>query len=145
MAKHARIALLVAACCVATPMCLADDEAPNADRATDPSPGVTTIDELLEATAYADGRFVPTALGPAADAVAAPDIALEFEENGFIRQVIREKSLPFFTISNQRRSRLFLGINEDGYFGLHLIGKPEPSDRAKIDVALRPTTEAESD
>ncbi len=146
MAKHAWIALvIIAAACAVAPLCLADDETPDADNASDPSPGVTTIDELLEATAYADARFVPTALGPADDVVIAPDIALDFEENGFIRRVIRERSLPFFTISNQRRSRLFLGINEDGYFGLHLIGKPDASDRATADAVHLPPVDTESD
>ncbi len=146
MAKHAWIALvIVAAACAVAPLCRADDETPDAANASDSSPGVTTIDELLEATAYADTRFVPTTLGPAADMVIAPDIALDFEENGFVRRVIRERSLPFFTISNQRRSRLFLGINEDGYFGLHLIGKPDASDRASFDVVPLPPVEAEAD
>ncbi len=123
MAKHAWIALVLAVMAMAS-LCHAEDESPAPD-AADQAPGVTTIDDLLADTSYAAFDYVPTSLGVAPDAAEVEPINLELEDNSFFGRAQRERSLALLTLSNQRRSRLFLGVNEKGLFGLHLTGTPK--------------------
>lgn len=120
MAKHAWIALVIIAggWALASP-CLADDDTPEAEDVVDPSPGVTTIDELLAATADTDIYFVVTAPGARPDVIDPRRISFALEDNGVFGRLRRDRSLSFLTLSNHRRSRLYLGVNEEGFVGLH--------------------------
>ena len=120
MAKNAWIALITLAWAVG-PACLADDYQPDSGNAADATSGVTTIDALLPAR-HADSRFAGIALGNRPNAIDVPGIAIDLEDNSMFGRLRRTRSIHFRTLSNQRRSRLFLGINERGYFGLHFTG-----------------------
>ncbi len=123
MARGAWIAIGLAAALWATaPACRADDDPQDSEAAVDPSPGVTTIDELLAATSRPELRFAPTVFATASDVVDTPNLAIDLVDNSMLGRLQRERSLSFLTLSSQRRSRLFLGVNEDGFVGLHFKG-----------------------
>ena len=71
-----------------------------------------------ESPALSDGQAV---LKPhlRSDSFTAID-ALEFHDNSAIGRLKRLREISFVTLSESRKSRLFLGINSEGYVGLHL-------------------------
>ena len=129
MAKQAWTALVIITVGMAiAPPCLGDDDARDADSAAKPTPELTSIDELLAASSYTEVRFAPTALGGEARSIAVPELAIDLEDNSVLGRVRRARSLSFLTFFKQRRSQFFLGINEDGFVGLHFTGSSASSD-----------------
>ena len=44
---------------------------------------------------------------------------LEFQDNSPLARISRIRELPLLTLAETPRSRLYLGVNGDGVFGLH--------------------------
>ena len=139
MAKLAWIALVVTVIgMAAAPPCPADEDAPVADESTDTSPGVTTIDELLEQTRYLDAQSVPLAIGVAGDVPAGPAVDIAFEDNSMLGRLRRVRSLSILTLSEQRKSRLFLGVNKEGLLGLHFTASSDVQEEETVEFARLP-------
>ena len=69
-----------------------------------------------------------------AHTVEAPMAPLQFQRSDTFGRMIRVRSVSLLTLSENRNSRLFFGVNSDGYLGFHLRGS---SDR-HIEVARMP-------
>ncbi len=142
MIRHAWIAVVIIAVVwtVGPRACLADDETVESERASDTSPGVTTIDELLAATSYEEIRFAPTTLGNGKQPTDDRRIVLDLEDNGLLGRLRRNRSLSFVTFSDQGKTRIFLGVNADGFVGIHLTGKSKGRSSAFIENRLPPAS-----
>ncbi len=64
----------------------------------------------------------------------APMAPLQFQRSDPFGRMIRIRSVSLLTLSENRNSRLFFGVNSDGFLGFHLRGS---SDR-HIEVARMP-------
>ncbi len=110
------------------------DEADDAvERDANESEEVRSIDDILEPTGYLNNRVEPIVLGYSLDSAAHLNLDINFEDNSAIGRLSRIRNLSFLTIAKQRKSRLFLGVNEDGLVGLHLTAT---SDGLAIDQTV---------
>ena len=58
-------------------------------------------------------------LQPDSDIWGQPRPVFKFREDSTLERIGRLRNLSFVTLAKTRRTRLFLGVNEDGLVGLH--------------------------
>lgn len=79
------------------------------------------IKELLDASRYPErwrwNASVPLVEYPANDI--HQSVSLRFQDNGRMARAKRLRSLSLLTLAESQRSRLFLGVNEEGMLGVH--------------------------
>lgn len=71
-----------------------------------------------------------------------------FRDMTTIERLGRYRSLSLLTFAEVGTTRLFLGVNEDGLFGLHLNAMPKPDEDTTVQIVRMPylgTRETESD
>ena len=56
------------------------------------------------------------------------------EDGSSIMRVVQIRSLSLFTIAGDERSKWFVGINEDGFVGVHFRGFTRESARRHVDL-----------
>ncbi len=106
---------------------------------------VRSIEDLLDASGYLNNRVEPLALGYTLD-TAEIDLDLDFEDNSsLLGRLKRVRSLSLLTISSHRKSRLFLGVNEDGLLGLHLTASQAVSNDRTVELASLSGRDSEDD
>ena len=121
------------AICLLTTQALADEPATGTDP-TDDAEAVDSLSELLPETAYLSEWALEDAdvveVGPySTQRVSAFDV--EFLEGSTIERLGRYRALSLVTFAEVRGARLFLGVNEDGFLGLHMNAAAKPkSDRS---------------
>jgi len=93
---------------------------------------VFAIGLLMSAASYADDEsaaVAPKTLDDYVDAAGEltfsnyyiSDLAApEFQDNSPLARIRRIRDLPLLTLSETHDSRMFLGVNRDGIFGIHL-------------------------
>lgn len=78
---------------------------------------------LLLATASTAGAAEPAVrsvvLQPDSDTWGQPRPVFRFRDDSTLERIGRLRNLSFVTLAKTRRTRLFLGVNEDGLVGLH--------------------------
>jgi len=143
MNNAARLTLLVTAALLAMPA--AADEAAEAQDAPQPAAVTASVEELLEESAWGP-RWQLTR--PVAETVRSaaewqqPMADLEFEDASGLARMVKLRSLSFLTLSNSGKSRLFIGVNEDGFVGLHFRAVTDKSDTAHRELARMPWLDA---
>ena len=124
MAKQLAWTALLATCL--TVPALAEDVAqPDADSAAE------SLSDVLPTTAYLSDWLLDNA-----DLVTVGDYSTErvtpfdvdFEGGSAIERLSRFRALSFVTFGEMQGARLFLGVNADGYLGLHLYATPKDDD-----------------
>lgn len=63
------------------------------------------------------------------------DLDVDIEDGSSILSVTKIRSLSVFTLAGDERSKWFLGINEDGFVGVHFRGFTRSSARRHLDVS----------
>ena len=61
-----------------------------------------------------------------------------FRDSTAIERLGRYRSLSLLTFAEVGTARLFLGVNEDGLFGLHLNSTPKPDEETTVEVVRMP-------
>ena len=78
---------------------------------------------FLLATASTAGATEPVVksvvLQPDSAAWGEPRPVFRFRDDSTLERISRLRNLSFVTLAKTRRTRLFLGVNEDGLVGLH--------------------------
>ncbi|MDJ0940565.1 MAG: hypothetical protein QNJ00_12470 [Woeseiaceae bacterium] len=142
MAKTAWIALIAAG--LGAAHCCCADEAD--DTPIDTSPLATSIDELPDRWAYTDWRLldaVETSIY--ATDWAQPEFDVDFEDNSTLARLKRLKSVSLLTLAESEKSRLFLGVNEDGFLGLHFRASPKVSNERSVELVRLPYLDDEEE
>jgi hypothetical protein len=65
-------------------------------------------------------------------------VDVEFQDNSALGRVSKIRNLSLLTLAKSQRTRLFLGINDDGLVGLHFIAMPKYGDRRFLSLARMP-------
>lgn len=63
---------------------------------------------------------------------------VEFQDNSALGRVSKLRNLSLLTLAESQRTRLFLGINDDGLVGLHFIALPGYGGRRFMSLARMP-------
>jgi len=71
-----------------------------------------------------------------------PPIAeLDFQDTGALVRASKLRNLSLLTLAEVGRSRLFLGVNEEGFVGLHFRAFPRYADERYAEVVRMPYLE----
>lgn len=70
---------------------------------------------------------------------------LEFEEGSALMRIARLKSLSLLTLGEFGQSRLFIGVNDDGFVGLHFNGVVRRADERYLELARMPYVQRSDD
>lgn len=126
-------------------MCCADEADAAVERDTS-EPAARSLEDILQPTGYLNNRIEPIVIDYSLDSAAHINLDLDFEDNSTIGRLSRIRNLSFLTIAKQRKSRLFLGVNEDGLVGLHLTATSEglSSDRT-VELSRLPYVEKDAE
>lgn len=63
---------------------------------------------------------------------------LEFEEGSALMRIARLKSLSLLTLGEFGQSRLFIGVNDEGFVGLHFNADVRRDDERYLELARMP-------
>ncbi len=118
----------------------ADDTKSSSTDAGQRPAGTITVESLLAETAYASHlqRYRPVEASSYANDWRQPIADVEFQDNSALGRVSKLRNLSLLTIAESRRTRLFLGVNDDGLVGLHFIAVPKYGDRRYLSLARMP-------
>jgi len=148
MFRIGRLSLLIIGTLL-TPAGFADDEAASDAEANTSAPPPPSLEKLLEESAYASRwQLTPsTATLPYAGEGRRPMVDVEFQESSGFARITSQRSLTFLNFTNSGKTRLFLGVNEDGVVGLHYRAvsrhdDSEPSDPARVSDIRESATDA---
>jgi hypothetical protein len=110
-----------------------------ADEAQQPA-GTVNVESLLAESAYAPRwqldrpieitTYVGTWRQPIAD--------VDFQDNSALGRVSKLRNLSLLTLAESRRTRLFLGVNDDGLVGLHFVVLPKYGDERYLSLIRMP-------
>ena len=78
-----------------------------------------------EATAYSDGRLRPI-------------VDIDFQDASTLSRVSKLRCLSLLTLAEVGQTRLFLGVNEDGFVGLHFDVLPHIGSDRYLEVVRMP-------
>lgn len=67
-----------------------------------------------------------------------PIADIEFQDSSALGRLSKLRNLALLTLAESARSRLFLGVNDDGLVGLHFVASPANSDERYLSVARMP-------
>lgn len=70
-----------------------------------------------------------------ADAWGQPRPVFKFRDDSTLDRIGRLRNLSFVTLAKTRRTRLFLGVNEDGLVGLHFNTLSRYGDDRVLELA----------
>ena len=97
---------------------------------------------FLLATASTAGAAEPVVrsviLQPDSDAWGQPRPVFKFRKDSTLERIGRLRNLSFVTLAKTRRTRLFLGVNEDGLVGLHINSRVRYGDERVLELARLP-------
>lgn len=98
------------------------------------------VGTLLSTAGLADNATVyrsdVKAVPPPAPSLEMSD--LEFHDSGILGRASRLRSLSFLTLAEVGRTRLFLGVNQEGLVGLHFRGFSRHSSSRYLELARMP-------
>lgn len=94
------------------------------------------LDERLFSTPLVDQSLAERFRSESAFGEALDD--LEFEEGSALMRIARLKSLSLLTLGEFGQSRLFIGVNDDGFVGLHFNGVVRRADERYLELARMP-------
>ena len=99
-----------------------------------------TVESLLAEPAYASRLRLLRAVAatPYANDWQQPIADVEFQDNSAMGRVSGVRNLSLLTLAESQRTRLFLGVNDDGLVGLHFIAVPKHGDRRYLSIARMP-------
>ena len=83
------------------------------------------LDRPIDAKTYASGWRQPIA-------------DVHFQDNSAMARVSRLRNLSLLTLAETGRTRLFLGVNNDGLVGLHFIAIPKYGDERYLSLVRMP-------
>jgi len=136
MIRTRRLSLLVIGTLLSA-AAFADDDASSDTEANSSAPPPPSLEKLLEESAYAERwRFKPpiaTVPHPADES--RPIVDVEFQESSGLARITENHSLTFLNLAGSGKTRLFLGVNEDGLVGLHYraVSRRDESDSSESD------------
>ena len=94
---------------------------------------------LLLATAGSAGAAEPivrsVVLQPDSDAWGQQRPVFKFRDDSTLDRIGRLRNLSFLTLARTQRTRLFLGVNEDGLVGLHFSTLSRYGDDGVLELA----------
>jgi hypothetical protein len=61
-----------------------------------------------------------------------------FQDNSALGRVSKLRNLSLLTLAESRRTRLFLGVNDDGLVGLHFVALPKYGDERYLSLIRMP-------
>ena len=71
---------------------------------------------------------------------------LDFQDDSFVARVSKLRNLSLLTLVEAGKTRLFLGVNDDGLVGIHFKAFPNDADERYMEVVRMPyLNENESD
>ena len=132
-ARIAIILLLPAAC-------FADDgqpSVPTGDTSQDATPAAHSLRDM---SPYAPRWQMPRTLEtiPYTRDTSAPIAKFEFADNSALGRIRGLRGFSLLTLGRVGKSRLFLGVNDDGLVGLHFNLLPRDSDERYLEVIRMP-------
>lgn len=94
---------------------------------------------FLLATASSAGAAEPIVhsviLQPHINDWGQPRPVFNFREDSTLERLSKLRNLSFLTLATTRRTRLFLGVNEDGLVGLHINSRTRYGDERVLELA----------
>jgi hypothetical protein len=67
-----------------------------------------------------------------------PIADVDFQDNSALGRVSKLRNLSLLTLAETGRTRLFLGVNDDGLVGLHFIAFPKYGDERYLSLVRMP-------
>ena len=99
---------------------------------------LVTVGLLLAGTGWADDSeplVRSVLLQPDSDAWGQTRPVFKFREESALDRIGKLRNLSFLTLAKTRRTRLFLGVNEDGIVGLHFNALARNNDDRVLELA----------
>jgi hypothetical protein len=99
-----------------------------------------TVESLLAESAYAPRwqLYHPVEATTYASSWRQPIADVDFQDNSTLARVSKLRNLSFLTLAESRKTRLFLGVNDDGLVGLHFIVVPKYGDERYLSLVRMP-------
>ncbi len=117
------------------------DDAKSSNTDGDPLPVVTfSVEGLLAESRYASRwlLFHPVESTAYSDDWPRPIADFDFQDDSALARVSKLRSLSLLTLTETGRTRLFLGINEEGLVGLHFSTFRHHGDERYLEVVRMP-------
>lgn len=97
-----------------------------------------TVGLLLAGTGWADDTqplVRSVLLQPDSDVWTQTRPVFNFREKSALERLSKFRNLSFLTLATTPRTRLFLGVNQDGLVGLHFNALTHPGDDRVLELA----------
>lgn len=100
----------------------------------------STVESLLVESAYPSHWQLhrPNEADHSANDWRQPFVDVDFQDNSALGRVSKIRNLSLLTLAESQRTRLFLGVNDDGLVGLHFIAVPKFGERRFLSLARMP-------
>lgn len=73
-----------------------------------------------------------------------PIANIRFRDGSVMGRVSKLRSISFLTLAEDKKTRLFLGVNGDGLVGLHFVASSKQSDERYLSLARMPYLKRET-
>ena len=120
---------------------VADETSATPDAADERAPDVS-LTAVLPTTAYMSDWLLDdidvVEIGPYSTNHVTGLSNLDFREGSTIERLGKYRALSLVTFAEIGKARLFLGVNEDGFLGLHLNATPKVTEERTVEVMRMP-------
>jgi len=121
------------------------DETPTTDARADDSAPDQSLSAILPTTAYLSDWLLDDIDLVEVGAYSTNRVTalsnLDFREGSAIERLGKYRALSLVTFAELGTARLFLGVNEDGFLGLHLNATPKVTEERTAEVMRMPYLE----
>jgi hypothetical protein len=102
--------------------------------------GTVTLESLIAESAFAPRwqRYQPVEATTYASGWRQPIASVDFLDNSALGRVSKLRNLSLLTLAESGRTRLFLGVNDDGMAGLHFVAIPKNDDDRYLSLVRMP-------
>jgi hypothetical protein len=151
MVNRRSIVLCFAGLLASTVLCAEDEPVPPSDpasagaKATELTPAAKAFISEFEHAARPPLSTLP--LASYNDEFLRPFPEVDFVDSAFFSQVSELRRVSFITFAEVGEAQLFLGVNSEGFLGLHFNAFREPDSSPEIEMLRMPylATEADED